>query len=180
MKDIFDVFLAFAKVGLFGFGGGPSMIPLIEQEVVGAQGWLTPTEFLDAFAFGNSLPGPIATKLAGYVGYEVAGVAGAVSGLLGVTVPTMIAMIALASLFKRVEKHWAAVSFLNGVRPIIVALLALVVWEFTPSAFQAYGGWSTVLPLAMAGLTALLTIRRSVHPIACIALGGVVGLVVHL
>ena len=53
------------------------MIPLIQEEVVNAQAWLTQDEFVDAFAFGNSLPGPIATKIAGYVGYQVAGVGGA-------------------------------------------------------------------------------------------------------
>ena len=80
MQDIWQLFVSFTKVGLFGFGGGPSMIPLIQEEVVDAQAWLTQDEFVDAFAFGNSLPGPIATKIAGYVGYQVAGVGGRSSG----------------------------------------------------------------------------------------------------
>lgn len=177
MTEVLQLLLAFTRVGLLGFGGGPSMIPLIEEEVVGAHGWLTPSEFLDAFAFGNALPGPIATKLAGYVGFEVAGLPGAVVALLGVTAPTIVLMLLLASLFRRVEGHWAAAGFLGGVRPMNVALLALVIWQFAPSALLPFQGWFQALPLVLAGGTALLTLKGWVHPAVCIAVGGAVGLI---
>lgn len=174
---LFDLFWSFGKVGVFGFGGGPSMIPLIQNEVVDVQGWLTREEFLDAFAFGNTLPGPIATKLAGYVGYKVAGWGGAAMGLAGMTVPTILAMIALASLFVRFRDHAAIGGFLRGVRPIVIALLALVVYEFIPSAFgtprEWLGNWTLWL-LAFAAFA--LSVRFQVHPALLIVAGGALGI----
>ena len=168
---------SFTKVGIFGFGGGPSMIPLIQEEVVEVQKWLTKEEFLDAFAFGSSLPGPIATKMAGYVGYKVSGTVGAVAGLIGVTVPTIIAMIALGAVYAKYRGSPVFDSFLRGVRPVVIALLALVVWDFFPSALgrppQWLGNWALWL-LAVGAF--VLSVKFNAHPALLIVVGGVVGI----
>lgn len=175
--DTLNLLWSFAKVGLFGFGGGPSMIPLIQEEVVDVQRWLTKDEFLDAFAFGNALPGPIATKMAGYVGFKVAGWPGAAAGLVGVTVPTILAMIALGGLYLRYRDAPAFEAFLRGVRPVVIALLALVVWEFAPRAFGAPPQWLANWALWGLGLVAFVAAARfGVHPAILIVAGGVVGL----
>ena len=175
---LLDLLWSFTKVGAFGFGGGPSMIPLIQEEVVDVQGWLTQDEFLDAFALGNTLPGPIATKMAGYVGYKVAGPLGAVAGLVGVAVPTILAMLLLLGLYLRYRDLPAITGFLRGVRPVVIALLALVVWEFAPRAFGAPGDWlgNWLLWLLALGSFAL-AVRFGVHPAALIVAGGVIGAV---
>lgn len=174
---LFDLFWSFTKVGLFGFGGGPSMIPLIQEEVVDVQNWLSQEEFLDAFAFGNTLPGPIATKMAGYVGYKVAGWAGATAGLIGVVVPTVIAMIALGSVYLRYRESPVFSSFLKGVRPVVIALLALVVYEFAPRAFGAPGEWLGNWAFWLLAVGAfVLAVRFDVHPAILIVVGGGVGL----
>lgn len=174
--ELLELFYSFAKVGLFGFGGGPSMIPLIQAEVVEVRGWLTRPEFLDAFALGNALPGPIATKLAGYVGYQVAGVPGAIMGLAGVTVPTILAMIALASVYRRYRDNLVLVNFLRGVRPVVVALLAMVVWDFAPSALGRPVEWPEHWPLLLLVIASLvLNIRFKVHPALLIVAGGFIG-----
>ena len=176
MRDLFDLTVSFFRVGVFGFGGGPSMIPLIEAEVVGLRAWMTKEEFLTAFAFGNALPGPIATKLAGYVGYQVAGPLGAMVGLLALSVPTIVAMIALGALYLKYRDLPAVTAFLKGVRPVVIALLFLVVWQFVPSALGTPPQW-----LANAGLwvlaiaSFLLSIQFGVHPAVLIVAGGVVG-----
>jgi chromate transporter len=176
VSDVVDLFLAFARVGLFGFGGGPAMIPLIQVEVVDLRAWLAPAEFLDAFAFGNALPGPIATKLAGYVGYQVAGGPGAAAALLGISAPTIVAMVALASAYLRTKERPGVQRFLSGVRPVVVALLALVVWDFAPTALApggfAWGHW----PLwAIAGAALFVSLRTKLHPALLIVVGGVLG-----
>jgi len=174
---LFKLLWSFGKVGVFGFGGGPSMIPLIQAEVVDVQGWLTQGEFLDAYAFGSALPGPIATKLAGYVGYKVAGWAGAAAGLIGMAVPTVVAMIALASLYLRFRDSPVITSFLRGVRPIVIALLALVVYEFAPSAFGNPPQWLANWALWLLAIAAfVLSVRFNVHPAALIVAGGVIGI----
>ncbi len=174
---LLELLYSFAKVGVFGFGGGPAMIPLIQVEVVDVRGWLSREEFLDAFAFGNALPGPIATKLAGYVGYQIAGVAGAAMGLIGITVPTIIAMIALASFYARYREHAAMKRFLKGVRPVVIALLLLVVWDFAPTALGTLPNWRANWELwLLAAVAFFLTIRFDVHPALLIVAGGLVGI----
>lgn len=171
------LFVSFTRIGLFGFGGGPSMIPLVQDEVVTRRGWLTRDEFLDAFAFGNALPGPILTKLAGYVGHRQAGWVGVMVSLLGLTAPTILIMILLAALYLRYQDDPLVTGFLTGVRPVVIALLALVVWEFAPSAFGRLSRWRTTWPrwlLAAVAFTLAVTLRT--HPAILIVAGGVVGL----
>jgi chromate transporter len=175
---LFDLFWSFGKVGIFGFGGGPSMIPLIQNEVVDVRHWLSREEFLDAFAFGNTLPGPIATKLAGYVGFKVAGWGGALMGLLGMTVPTILAMIALGAVYLRFRESPAIGGFMRGVRPIVIALLALVVYEFVPSALGSPPQWLGNWALWVLAIVAfVLSVRFNVHPALLIVAGGAFGLV---
>jgi chromate transporter len=177
LSDLWQLFYSFGKVGIFGFGGGPSFVPLIQQEVVEAQKWLTKEEFLDAFAFGNALPGPIATKLAGYVGFKVAGWPGAVMGLLGMTVPTILAMVLLFTVYLRYRENPAIANFLKGVRPVVIALLALVVWEFIPKALGTPPQWLTNWSLWLVAIVAfVLSVRFNVHPALLIVVGGVVGI----
>lgn len=176
MSAILEVLWSFTRIGLLGFGGGPAMIPLIQVEVVDLRGWLTPAEFLDAFAFGNALPGPIATKMAGYVGFQVAGWPGAAAGLLGITGPTIVAMVTLASFYRRYGGHELVQRFLYGVRPVVVALLALVVWDYLPTAMAPaelrWGSWPLWLIVAA---TVIASLRTRVHPALLVILGGALG-----
>jgi chromate transporter len=102
---LWQVFAAMARVGIFGYGGGPSVIPLIQKEAVGAK-WMTAEEFTAALAMGNALPGPIATKMSAYIGYKVlmeathnsaVALLGAVSGVLGMVIPSFIMILAQVS-----------------------------------------------------------------------------------
>lgn len=176
--NLLELLVSFSRIGLFGFGGGPAMIPLIQAEVVALRGWLTPQEFLDAFAFGNALPGPIATKLAGYVGFVVAGWPGAVVALLALTVPTILAMVALSSVYARYRDHLAVVLFLRGVRPIVIALLLLVVWDFAPSALGLPADWLGNWPLWLLAVASFVAaIKLHLHPALLIVAGGLIGMV---
>jgi chromate transporter len=180
VRELIDLTVSFFRIGVFGFGGGPSMIPLIEAEVVGLRAWMTKEEFLTAFAFGNALPGPIATKLAGYVGYHVAGPLGALVGLLALSVPTIVAMIALGGLYLKYRDLPAVAGFLKGVRPVVIALLALVVWEFVPSALGTPPQWWANVALWIIAVVAfVLSVRLGVHPAILIVAGGFVGIALY-
>src|SRR6185312_17228509 len=93
-----QIFVAFFIPGILGYGGGPSSIPLIENEVVNRYGWLTTHEFSEVLALGNALPGPIATKMAGYIGYQQAGVTGSVIALIATIAPSLMLIIPLLGL----------------------------------------------------------------------------------
>lgn len=168
--------VAFAKVGLFGFGGGPSFIPLIQREVE-ARGWLTREAFLDAFAFGNALPGPIATKLAGYVGYRVAGWIGALVALLALTVPTILAMVGLAALYVEYQDSPWVAGFLTGLRPVVIGLLVYTVVIFAPGALGPLRAWrSNVLRWGLAIAAFVAAVAFGIHPGLLILAGGVAGM----
>ena len=83
MKRLFEIFCVFFKIGLFTIGGGYAMLPIIQKEVVEGKGWMTDEEFLDAISLTNSLPGPLATNSATFVGYRVARVPGSVAAVRG-------------------------------------------------------------------------------------------------
>lgn len=175
---LLELLISFGRAGLFGFGGGPAMIPLIQVEVVELRGWLTRQEFLDAFAFGNALPGPIATKLAGYVGFQVAGWPGATVALLALTMPTILIMVALGSAYVRYKDHLAVVRFLRGVRPIVIALLLLVVWDFAESALGPPSSWLANWSLWLLAIGSFVaSVKLRVHPALLIVVGGFFGMV---
>lgn len=177
--DLIQLLWSFAKVGLFGFGGGPSMIPLIQEEVVELRGWLTQDEFLDAFAFGSTLPGPIATKMAAYVGYKTAGGLGAAAGLIGIALPTALMMIGLLAVYLRFRHVPQVEGFLRGVRPVVVALLLVVAFQFAPRALGTPGALAQNWPLWLLAASAfVLALQFNVHPALLIVAGGVLGILV--
>lgn len=173
MLLLLRIFFAFAKVGIFGYGGGPSMIPLIQEEVVDVNGWLTTEEFVDALAMGNSLPGPITTKMSAYVGYKLAGLPGSLAGVLGIATPSIILMLVLAVFFLKYKDVPKVQAALKAVRPAVVALLALVVYEIFPKSVTA---WDTGLIMIV---TFVVVAFLKVHPALAILGAAILGLVVY-
>jgi chromate transporter len=170
---LWDIFLSAAKAGTFGYGGGPSVIPLIKKETVDVNHWMTSEEFADSLAFGNALPGPIATKMSAYIGYKVAGVLGALSGVLGMVLPSFVMMLTLAAVFFTIKDYPKTQAALKAVRPVIVALLAFTTYE----VYTGIKGWSwdTIL----IGVMALGLMLFDIHPALIIAGAVVLGLVLY-
>ncbi len=170
MGILLRLLYVFTKVGVLAYGGGPSMIPLVQIEVVDNSKWMSLTEFMDTLAMGYSLPGPIATKMAAAVGYRVAGFKGAISALLGIALPSAIMMLVMVIFFMHLKDHPMFGAMMKGIRPVILALLALVVYQMFPK--------SVVSPLTgLIGLGALvIMIVFKVHPAFLIIAGGSLGM----
>lgn len=98
MNTLLDLFLTFAKTGMFTFGGGYAMISMIESSCVERKKWITHDEMMDITVIAESTPGPIAINCATYTGYKKAGIAGAVAATLGMIVPSFT-VIYLISIF---------------------------------------------------------------------------------
>ena len=98
MNILLDLFLTFAKIGLFTFGGGYAMIPIIENQCVGKKNWITNDDMMNITVIAESTPGPIAINCATFTGYKKAGFAGALAATLGVVLPSFI-IIYLISMF---------------------------------------------------------------------------------
>ena len=173
MRTLLALFFSFAKVGVFGYGGGPSMIPLVEAEVVDVHHWMNTKEFIDALAMGNALPGPIAIKMAAYTGYKIAGIPGAVMGTLGISLPAIILMLILATLFLRYKDMPYVEATLKAVRPAVVALLAVVVYEMIPPSVTS---WHTG---AIAIVTFIIIVYMKIHPAFAIAGAALLGIIIY-
>ncbi|APX91927.1 chromate transporter [Halomonas sp. 1513] len=156
-----DLFMAFLRIGLLGFGGGPAMIPLVQQEVVKRHAWLSDEEFADILAIANTLPGPIATKMPGYIGYRVAGVTGCINAVLAVILPTIIAMIALLGVFSRYRDVAWIQGMGQGVVPVVMVMMGQLAWDFLNKS-QLVLGW--LVSLAMAAVAGVLIYWLGVHP----------------
>ena len=148
MQKQFQIFMAFFRIGMLGFGGGPSMIPVVHKEVVERYQWMTDKEFGDVLAIGNTLPGPIATKMAGYIGYRVDGIFGSINATLATIVPSvglMIAMMTTLSAYKDLD--WV-VGMSSAVVPVVAVMMATLTWDFF-SKSQASLGWFWTISLAL-------------------------------
>ncbi|MGN7175999.1 chromate transporter [Cytobacillus sp. SAFR-174] len=161
-----QIFLAFFIPGILGYGGGPASIPLVENEVVDHYGWLTTNEFSEMLAMANALPGPIATKMAGYIGYEQGGILGAIVGVFATVAPSLILMIALLGLLMKYKESPRVKRMTTYIRPVIAVLLGIMTYDFFFSAYEGAGIWQT---LFIGLLSFFLMERLKVHPAYVIA-----------
>ncbi|MBO8172897.1 MAG: chromate transporter [Bacillaceae bacterium] len=160
MRDLIHIFLAFLRVGLLGYGGGPSSIPLVHREVVEKYRWMDDDEFSDVLALGNTLPGPITTKMAGYIGYRVKGITGCVVGVLAMALPTVFLMIGLLGLLLSYKDSPRVHGMTAAVRPVVGVMLGVLAYGFFKKAWKDSGMFSTISIAAVS----LLLIGLGVHP----------------
>ena len=136
MKDLLRLFLAFAKVGAFTFGGGYAMLPMLEREIVEKRSWATEEELLDYYAVGQCTPGVIAVNTATFIGRKQRGILGAVFATLGVVTPSVV-IITLLAAFVQGFQHVKAVQWaFGGIRAAVVALILNAVIKLGKSALK--------------------------------------------
>lgn len=156
-----QLLVAFARSGVLGYGGGPSVIPLIRYEAVENYKWMNDEEFGDILAMANALPGPIATKMAAYIGYRVKGIWGATVAILAHILPSVLAMVLLLSLLYKLKGSPVVKGMISAIGPVIGVMLAVMTYEFVVKSKKAMG-WKNaglLLVLALVLLEAL-----GIHP----------------
>lgn len=151
-----QIFMANFIANLLGYGGGPATIPLLEHEVVDRYGWFTTGEYSEMVALGNGLPGPIATKLAGYIGYDQGGVLGAAVGVFASVAPSLIMMIALVGLLLKFKDSPKVKRLTQYVRPTIAVLLGVMTFSFFFDSYEGIGAIHT----AIIGILGLVFLER--------------------
>ncbi|PRO65479.1 chromate transporter [Alkalicoccus urumqiensis] len=161
-----QLFAGFFRVGMLGYGGGPASIPLIQKEAVDTYQWMDEEEFADILAIGNTLPGPIATKMAGYIGWRKAGALGMANAIAASVVPTVILMvILLVSLASFREYSWVQ-GMTQGVLPVVAVMLGVLTWSFLKKASVSMGGTAAA---GLAVVSAVLIEWLGLHPAFLIA-----------
>lgn len=123
MKACIELLLVFARIGLFTFGGGYGMIPLIQQEVT-SRGWLDAETLLQYIGICESTPGPIAVNMATFIGSSRAGLAGSACATLGVVLPSFVIILLIAAVLKQFRQNRYVAAALGGIKPVVAGMIA--------------------------------------------------------
>ena len=130
MSRYFELFYSFFKIGLFTFGGGYAMIPIIQREMIDRRHWIEEKEFFDLLTLAQSAPGPIALNTAVFVGYKLYGYWGAIVSLLGVVIPSFSIILFVAIFFSQIRENAIVDAAFKGMRPVVVALMLAPILGF--------------------------------------------------
>ena len=123
MKLLLQLFLTFAKMGLFTVGGGYAMFPIMKQELANKHKWVTEEEILDYYAIGQCTPGIIAVNVATFVGIKVGGFLGAISSTIGVIFPSVVIIMIIAAFINNFADLWFVQSAFSGIRVVVIVLI---------------------------------------------------------
>lgn len=173
MNIYLKIFLIFMKIGLFSYGGGNAILPLIRQEVVINNLWLKPTEFTDLVAISQVTPGPIAINAATYIGYKIGGFWGSILSNIGLILPTFIIMLLVTKLFIKFKNNEYVQNIFKGVLPATVGLIASAVVMVSFGSFIDYKSILIGIGVFIAAY------KYKVDPIILIAISGVLGFVFY-
>lgn len=166
-----DIFLTFAKIGGFTFGGGYAMVQMMEKEVVEKKHWLSHEEFMDTLVVAQSTPGLFAIDMASHIGLKLKGVTGGIVGALATALPSILAILFIAMFFQTFKDNVYVEKAFMGVRPCVVALILAPCFTMARKAnLTKYNWWIPVV-------TALLIAAWGVSPIWCILAAGVGGFI---
>ena len=161
-----DIFMAFFRSGLLCFGGGPASIPFVHREAVDRYKWMDNEEFAEMVAIGNTLPGPINTKMAGYIGYKVGGITGLIIALVGAVLPTAILMIILMATLARFAHVPWVMGMSRAMVPVVAVMLGVICWQFVAIAAKGLGWWVALIHIAV---VAVLIVYVVPHPAIILA-----------
>ncbi len=163
------LFTCFFRIGIFTIGGGYAMIPLIEEEVVNKHKWIAKDEMLDLIAIAQSCPGVFAINIATFTGYKLMKTKGALAAAIGTALPSFLIILAIAIFFKQFEDNRYVAAMFRGIRPAVVALIAVPTFRM---AKQAKIGWTNCwIPI----VSALAIWALGVSPIWIIIIAGIAG-----
>lgn len=166
---LFSLFLTFLKIGLFAYGGGYAMIPLIQHEMVTSNSWLATSEFLQIITVAEMTPGPIAVNLATFTGYKLAGFPGALVSTTGVILPSFCLVLILTKVFLWIKDNPKVKGLLVGLRSAVLALIIFAAVSIGKTALLDF----KVVGIALACFAILLWLDP--HPAVVIAIGGGAG-----
>lgn len=177
-----DLFLTFLKIGLFTFGGGYAMLPMIQEEVA-LNGWLDQSELIDFIAVSESTPGPFAVNIATFVGTRTGGIFGGLCATLGVVLPSFVIILVVARCYQKFKSNQLVTGAMNGLKPAVVGLIAAALLSLSQTVFfpqglsaSAFGTAQFYVSLGIFAVAIVLAFKK-LHPILIILLSAVIGII---
>ena len=153
-----QIFATFAKIGAFTIGGGYAMLPIIQNEIV-RKGWLVEEDFTDIVALAQSAPGLLAVNISIFTGHKLRGTKGSIVATLGSILPSFIIILAIAMLFSGYQDNPAVIKIFKGIRPVVVALIAVPMIDMARKANRTWWAW------VLSGISMALVAFLNVSPI---------------
>ena len=161
MRELWELFITFAKVGVMTFGGGYAMLPILQREVVENKGWATDEELTDYFAIGQCTPGVIAVNTATFIGQKKKGTVGGVFTTLGVVFPSIVIITLLAGVIEAFSHIvWVQHAF-GGIRVCVCVLIFNAVLKLWKSAVKDV--WALAIFLCVLAASVLLELSPVVY-----------------
>lgn len=169
MELLIRLFIAFLKIGTFSFGGGYTMLPFIQKEIVESNTWISMSEFTDIIGISQMTPGPVAINSATFVGYKVGGVIGSIIATLGVITTSFILITIINKLLSKFKESKVVKTALLGMRPV---LIALIIYAFIDLAKESYVDLKSIIITLIIGV---ILLSKKVHPILVIVIAAILG-----
>ena len=169
LKQLWQIFAAFFKIGAFTFGGGLAMIPLIQKEAVENHGWVSDDDILEIVAIAESTPGPIAINAATFVGYRAAGVIGSACATFGVVLPSFVIILTISYVLRQFQQIPAVQYAFWGIRAGVLAMLIKSLYTMFKKSPK---GWAGYVAMAAAFVfTTFVDVHILVIIISCAVFG---------
>lgn len=164
-----DLFFTFARIGLFTFGGGLAMMPMMQKELVDKKKWITEEDLIDYYAVGQSTPGIIAVNVATFVGHRQFGVVGAIFTTLGIISPSIVIIMLLAGGINSISEYPKVQAALKGINVAVAALLTSVIVKFARKTIKNI--WNVVFMLIAFVCIAVFKVPSYIVILAAILIG---------
>ena len=174
MKTLIQLFLIFARVGGFTFGGGYAMLPMLQKELVENKGWTTNEELIDYYAIGQCTPGIIAVNVATFVGYKTKGILGGIFATLGMITPSLIIVGIIAAFISGFQDYEIVQWAFSGIRAAVVALILSAMWKIAKKSLVDI--FAVIIFLAVA----VLSYFTDLSPVIFVVTAGICGLVLNM
>ncbi|HOQ36298.1 MAG TPA: chromate transporter [Acetivibrio sp.] len=173
LKELFEIFITFFKIGAFTLGGGYAMLPLIEKEVVENKKWATQEEIIDIFAIAQSVPGVVAVNTSIFVGYKRAKLKGGIAAVLGAVLPSFLIILAIYQLLFSLSNNIYVIKAFAGVRAGVTALILVTAIKLIKNTIKDV--FSAVI-----AVIAFFLILLFDNDILIILAGVILGIIKHL
>lgn len=138
IKNLFNLYFSFAKIGTFTIGGGLAMMPMMQSELIEKRKWITDEELIDYYAVGQSTPGIVAVNVATFVGYKQMGIIGGIFATLGMVTPSLVIIMILASLINSINDFPIIQKALKGINVAVSALLTSTIINFMKKTIKKF------------------------------------------
>lgn len=172
MKELVNLFMAFARIGAFTFGGGYAMLPMLQKEIVEKNHWATEDEIMDYYAIGQCTPGIIAVNTATFVGYKNKGIPGAIAATLGMIAPSIVIITIIAAFLQNFADLAIVKHAFNGIRACVCVLILNAVSKLAQKSVV------DKICLAICIAVLVLSIFTPLSPALIVILAGFAGLIV--